>query len=426
MATGPTGPSVPDARGFPVSSSPMDATASGVDAASGSRPIVVASECPWPVRNGVTAKSAGLLDGWDVAPLVICPDHSFGTRALHVPASSRSPRHGGRIARLARVAAAAGRRGWVVQPGLEPARIVSQLRRALADCTPHFVHFDTVATAHLMTPISSLLAERGIRVPMVLSINDSISELCRTRPRHGGLLGHLDVHMMKAAERRAYPRADAVDVVAPGDVDNVRRVAPGAHVRLIPLGASVEALAADELGGDRPIDVLLFATAGDWPMLTNEFLPALRAVAPHAAVAAVGEAGLDPDVIARLETHGVERLGFVDDLAATLRQARVVLAPSQQRVGTPNKARDGLANGTAVVGGACLRGLPGFNDLEHGLIADSGAAMSQAVHQLLVDEERRERLARQGHALVTQLSDWKTIARRYVAELPDVDGGLHG
>jgi glycosyltransferase involved in cell wall biosynthesis len=389
------------------------------------RPVVIASECPWPARNGVTAKSAGLIDGWDVPALVICPDHDFGPRSLHLAAPARAPRRVARLSRLARVASAAGRRGWVVQPGLEPERVVPQLRRVLTTCTPLFVHFDTVATAHLMTPVASALRESGVRVPVVLSINDSISELLRTRPRRTGLLGRLDVRMMKAAERRAYPLADAVDVVTPGDVGSVLEVAPSAQVRLIPLGASLASLPADELDGDRPIDVLLFATAGDWPMLTADFLPALRARAPRARVAAVGEAGLGPDVIDRLDAHGVERLGFVDDLAATLRQARVVLAPSQQRAGTPNKARDGLANGAAVVGGACLHGLPGFTEPEHGLVAASGVLMAEAVHQLLIDEDRRARLARQGHALVTQLPDWSTIARRYISQLPAVKGAPH-
>ncbi len=79
-----------------------------------------------------------------------------------------------------------------------------------------------------------------------------------------------------------------------------------------------------------------------------------------------------------------------------------------------------------MVGGACLTGLPGFRDLEHGLVADSGASMARAAHELLSDEDRRARLARQGHALVTELPDWSTIARRYVDELPTVTGSPRG
>lgn len=195
---------------------------------------------------------------------------------------------------------------------------------------------------------------------------------------------------------------------------------------MLPLGASLDIAAPDELRGERPIDVLLFATAGDWPLLLDDFVPALRALAPKAAVAAVGESGVDPGVIAGLDRLRVAHLGFVDDLGATLRRTRVVVAPSQQHAGTPNKARDALANGAAVVGGACLYGLPGFRELEHGLVADSGATMAHAAHQLLSDAERRDRLARQGYALVVQLPDWGTIARRYVDELPAVNGTFRG
>ncbi len=389
------------------------------------RPLAIVGECPWPARNGITAKTSSLLEAWEVPPLVLCPEHPFGPRELH-HAAALGPTRRGRIARVASIASAALRRGWVIQPGLERARVVTELRAILDGHRPHFVHFDTVATEHLVAPVASVLAERGIRIPLVLSINDSISELMRTRPRYTGLLGRLDVRMMRTAERRAYPLADAIDVVTPGDVASVHAVAPTAHVRMLPLGSNTQALAANELLVERPIDVLLFATAGDWPLLLDELVPALRKLAPDTSVAAVGTAGIDAEVASNLDRLGVARLGFVNDLGATLRQARVVVAPSQQLSGTPNKARDALENGAAVVGGVCLHGLAGFRDREHGLVADSGAAMAHAAHELLSDEEHRARLARQGHALVSQLPDWSTIARRYVDELPAVGGTFRG
>src|SRR5665811_1495556 len=58
------------------------------------QPFVIASECPWPARNGVTAKSASLLDGWEVEPLVLCPEHPFGPRSSHrvaTPGPTRRP-----------------------------------------------------------------------------------------------------------------------------------------------------------------------------------------------------------------------------------------------------------------------------------------------------------------------------------------------
>ena len=404
----------------------MDTSTAGSGHAPVPRPLAIVSECPWPSRNGVTAKTASLIEAWEVPALVLCPEHPFGPREQHLTDSAGAGRTRGRLARVAGIASAALRRGWVVQPGLERARVAQELRHTLADHTPHFVHFDTVATEHLVAPVADVLAERGIRVPLVLSINDSISELLRTRPRYTGLLGRLDVRMMRAAERRAYPRADAIDVVTPGDVASVHAVAPTARVRMLPLGASTQVLAADELAVERPIDLLLFATAGDWPLLLDELVPALREVSPDASVAAVGVAGIDPQVADQLDRLGVARLGFVDDLGATLRRTRVVVAPSQQHAGMPTKARDALSNGAAVVGGVCLHGLPGFRDLEHGLVADSGAGMGRAAHELLSDEERRARLARQGHELVTQLPDWATIARRYVDELPTVTGSPRG
>lgn len=389
------------------------------------RPFVVASECPWPVRNGVTAKTARLFSAWDPSPLVLCPDHPIGSQADHERGRNSVSAKPGKKFRAASLLKAALRRGWTVKPGLEPGRIMREFEAGLTSALPQFVHFDTVATEHLIQPVRASLDRREVRVPLILSVNDCISQLRRTRPRRGGLWGRLDTAMMEAAERRAYPQADAVDVVTQTDVTNVLRIAPTSHVRMIPLGFT-KPMSSPDHQADRRIDVLIFATDLDWRFLADDFLVRLRRLAPNACVAVVGSAGLTSGIAASLDQLDVEQLGFVENLEDTLRQTRVVIAPSQQLAGTPNKARDGMAHGAAVVGGRCLTGLPGFFDNEHGIVADSGATMAEATCRLLADEDTRRQLAAAAYELIAHYPDWSAVAAAYVEQLPRVTARING
>ena len=74
----------------------------------------------------------------------------------------------------------------------------------------------------------------------------------------------------------------------------------------------------------------------------------------------------------RLSAHeGVDVLGLVADLPATLAAARVVVVPIWEGGGTRLKVLEALAAGRAVVSTALGASGIGFQDGRHGLLAET-------------------------------------------------------
>ncbi|MEM9417717.1 MAG: glycosyltransferase [Planctomycetota bacterium] len=119
----------------------------------------------------------------------------------------------------------------------------------------------------------------------------------------------------------------------------------------------------------------------------------------------------------------VERLGFVPDMAETVRSAAVNLAPIQFGTGTRIKVLDALANGGAVVGTTLACEGIGVEDGKHVRLADTAEAFAQACIELLNDPERAATMGREGHALIR--AEYSTSAHvprlaKWFAELMEV------
>ena len=102
------------------------------------------------------------------------------------------------------------------------------------------------------------------------------------------------------------------------------------------------------------------------------------------------------------DAEGVERLGFVDDMAAEVRRAAVNLAPIRFGTGTRIKVLDALAQGGAVV--ATTLAVEGIDvrDGVHLRLADDPEAFAAACVSLLDDADRAATLGRAGHALMRE------------------------
>jgi glycosyltransferase involved in cell wall biosynthesis len=362
---------------------------------------VVATVEPWPKREGITAKLAPLLDAMPDSCRVIAP---------------RSPASGGRARALSRAARAAVAGRVLVHPDLTAERVLPRLAAHLEEDDPPFVHLDTIGTAHLAQPLREMMAERGHHPPIVLSINDSYSLLRSDTPRRPGPLHRLEVAHLRRVERHVYADADVVDVVSPVDAAYLRDLVPRVPVRVLPLGRPTLGAPRDP---EEPatIDLLLFGAAPGLVPFLEHGLPRLD---PSSVVAMIGP---EPPAAARplMARYGVEHLGFVDDPAVVIRSANVVLAPSPQRAGTPNKALEAMAQQVAVVGGRCLHGIEGYENGVHGLSYDDPADLGLGVRSLLDDPARRATLALAGRTLVEQRLDWPGVAARYLATLPQTD-----
>ena len=133
----------------------------------------------------------------------------------------------------------------------------------------------------------------------------------------------------------------------------------------------------------------------------DEVWPRVRAARSQATLRVGGRMG--DDTAATLDAApGVERLGFIDDMAAEVRHAAVNLAPIRFGTGTRIKVLDSLAQGGAVV--ATTLACEGIDvvDGQHLRLADDPAAFAAACVELLNDPDQAATLGRAGHALMRE------------------------
>jgi len=128
----------------------------------------------------------------------------------------------------------------------------------------------------------------------------------------------------------------------------------------------------------------------------REILPRLQTIAGRRVVLRVAGAGGSEADFDGLQ-H-VEWLGMVPDLTPLYADTDLVIVPLQAAGGTRIKILEAFAHRKAVV--STRMGAEGLN-VRHGediQIADSPDEMAAACAQLLLDVERRERIAASGHA----------------------------
>lgn len=131
-----------------------------------------------------------------------------------------------------------------------------------------------------------------------------------------------------------------------------------------------------------------------------ECWPVIRAVVPEARFRAVGAASADVRAVWSSQP-GVECPGFVDDLAAEYRNARVTVVPVRSGGGTQIKAIESLAHGRVPVVSPFVAN--GFEPhLRHGeslLVAGQSADIAETVIAVLRDPGKTIALAEKGQQI---------------------------
>jgi glycosyltransferase involved in cell wall biosynthesis len=117
----------------------------------------------------------------------------------------------------------------------------------------------------------------------------------------------------------------------------------------------------------------------------------------------------------------IDVLGIVDDMAALLARARVILVPIWHGGGTRLKVLEGLAAGRPIVGTALGVSGIGFSPDVHGVVADDPIALADAAASLCTDDGRARQLATAGRRLARgyrwqrTTTSAETLYRAYVA-----------
>jgi glycosyltransferase involved in cell wall biosynthesis len=147
--------------------------------------------------------------------------------------------------------------------------------------------------------------------------------------------------------------------------------------------------------------------------LADKLLPAIRAHVPDARVSLIGRAPTAA-MLGRAGTT-VEVTGALDDLAPAVAALRVLAVPLRAGGGTRLKILEAMAAGVPVVSTAL--GASGLEviDGKHLLVADSPAALVDAITRVLEDDQLAHRLSAAGRALVEDRYDWSVTTRPLVA-----------
>jgi glycosyltransferase involved in cell wall biosynthesis len=230
------------------------------------------------------------------------------------------------------------------------------------------------------------------RTPVIFNTHNIESSYTASTP-----LQRLELRRLERLERRILARAAESWMVSRRDMEQARRLAPGAVLRYAPNVADVATITPEPPrdGGDI---IMMLADFTYWPnrsgldWLVAEVLPAVWAEHPSARLRLCGR-GLDPARFAG--EPRIEVQGFVERLDDAYRDVAAVAVPLTDGAGTPLKFVEALAYGVPIVATpVAARGLDARPGEHFRLGADARAFAGELVALLRGGDRAMARRAR--------------------------------
>ncbi|WP_342315196.1 glycosyltransferase family 4 protein [Lysobacter sp. FW306-1B-D06B] len=257
-------------------------------------------------------------------------------------------------------------------------------------------------------------------IPVTLNAHNVEHDLLATRARietrawaRRFLSGQ--VQRLKAFERAACARADAVLSCSVTDAQALRELAPGCKVHVIANGVDLDANRPSPQAPDP--DRLVFVGQMGWfpnrdgvEWFLREVFPRILAQRPTTRFELVGKA--DGFEIPEAVRANVTLAGFVDDLRPHVHAGSVYVVPLRAGSGTRLKVLEAMALGKAIV--TTSVGSEGIV-LRHerdALYADDAASFADAVLALLASPSRAAELGVRARQLAEAEYGWDAIGTR--------------
>ena len=205
------------------------------------------------------------------------------------------------------------------------------------------------------------------------------------------------------------------------DADQLREMAPGADVRVVPNGADVPAVPMEQRPHGRTALFLASlsssANVDSLEHLVDDVLPHL----PPDVVVQVAGSGAGPDAEAVLARAGdrVTVLGQVPDARAAMAAADLLLVPLRVGSGTRLKVLEAFAVGLPVVATPkAVEGLP-VQAGTHAAVAADPQDFAREVVALLGSVQRRRDLAGAARRLLERTASWDAVTPGFLTALQD-------
>lgn len=280
-------------------------------------------------------------------------------------------------------------------------------------------HWDVI---HVEGGYAGGIAPTDLPLPKVLSLHDSWTLRCDEMLKCAQTLKERAYYTLlkyhePRYERLVYPRFDRCTVVAPPDVEAVRRTVPDARVDLIPYGTDTEYFHPVSVAKE-PHTLVFHSHLGYAPNieaaleLANDILPLVRQRVPSAVLHLVG-ANPDAKITALASRPGIRISPNLPDLRPAVCSGQVYVCAIRHGTGLKSKMLEAMAMQLPIVGypGSIvgLTGKPGT----HYLLARDPREFAAHVVDLLQHPARAAELARAGRELVENEYSWESRARAY-------------
>ncbi|MCY3865154.1 MAG: glycosyltransferase family 4 protein [Chloroflexi bacterium] len=253
------------------------------------------------------------------------------------------------------------------------------------------------------------------RLPNVITPYESHALYLESAARQGQLRARLRLPFARRFESFMFTPYDRTVVISAADRAMLRQLQPALHIDVIANGIELERFQPSHRGRDA--GTLLFVGNYEYPpnqdavrVLVEQALPELRRTIPQARLQLVGLN--PPDWMRALANDQIEVTGSVPDVRPYLAQATVFVCPLRIGAGLKNKVLEALAMGIPVV--ATPLSVDGIQ-VRHGesAIVAPVDRIAEETARLLRDDALRERLSRNGRALVEAQYSWERTADSY-------------
>jgi sugar transferase (PEP-CTERM/EpsH1 system associated) len=230
--------------------------------------------------------------------------------------------------------------------------------------------------------------------------------------------------LLRRLEDRLLGLADAHTVCSPRERTALLERAPSARIEVIGNGVDVEYL-SDQAHAAVDRKDIVFVGSMDYHAnidaamyFADEIWPLVQARRPELRYMIVGSRPA-AEVLALGQRPGITVTGTVEDVRPYYRKALAVLAPVRVASGTRLKVLEAMASGTPVI--STTLGAEGLTvtDRQDIILADTPAAMADAIVALQAGSAEWRTIAANAHRLVESRYDWSIIGdalRRLYAE----------
>jgi glycosyltransferase involved in cell wall biosynthesis len=384
------------------------------------RILALTSRVPWPPREGHQLRSYHVLDAatsqhevhllsclrTDDDPAKGSPlrDKLAGFETFPIPAEqSRTA--------LARTLV---RGGFTRTPFVVAKYALASLHRRVAELAGRFdlVHVD-------MLPLMAVITGIDPRIPVVLNAHNVEHTLLAARldvesRRWARSFLRNQLPKLRAFERDACRRASTVLACSEDDATQLRQMAPGTPVQVVPNGVDLEMNRPDGTP-PKPLQMVFVGQMGWFPnrdgveWFLAEILPRILAERPDAHFVIVGKTG--SLVVPEGLRANVELAGFVDDVRKPVLESAMYVVPLRAGSGTRLKVLEAMALGKAIV--TTRVGAEGI-ELEPGrdaLFADDADGFARSVLRLMERPDEVEGLGAAARKAAELRYGWAAIGR---------------